>query len=138
MKKGDSKKRNRKKYQDLEGVALPSSLSHGGAGLDPFHRYAEPPTKPREAWVYGGGGARGLSCARGPYVVSFASFYEWGFGMPPHWFLCSLLQYHGLELHHITPSGVLHIVAFVTLCEAYLGIDPELDLWKYFFRVRRR
>jgi hypothetical protein len=24
----------------------------------------------------------------------------------------------------------------VTLCEAYLGIDPDLDLWKYFFHVR--
>jgi hypothetical protein len=32
--------------------------------------------------------------------------------------------------------GVLHITAFVTLCEAYLGIDLELDLWKYFFHVR--
>jgi hypothetical protein len=27
-------------------------------------------------------------------------------------------------------------VAFVTLYEAYLGIDPELDMWKYFFHVR--
>jgi hypothetical protein len=24
----------------------------------------------------------------------------------------------------------------VTLCEAYLGIDPKLDLWKYFFCVQ--
>jgi hypothetical protein len=46
---------------------------------------------------------------------------------------------YGLELHHLTPSGggVLHIAAFVTLCEAYLGIDPEFDLWKYFFCIRR-
>jgi hypothetical protein len=28
-------------------------------------------------------------------------------------------------------------VTFVTLCEAYLGIDSDLDLWKYFFRVCR-
>jgi hypothetical protein len=28
-------------------------------------------------------------------------------------------------------------VTFVTLCKAYLGIDPEFDLWNYFFRVRR-
>jgi hypothetical protein len=41
-------------------------------------------------------------------------------------------QYYGLEIHHLTPSGVLHITAFVTLCEAYLGIDLNLDLWKYF------
>jgi hypothetical protein len=69
------------------------------------------------------------------YVVSFTNFHERGFGMPPCQFLCSLLWYYDLELHHLTPSGVLHIANFVTLCEAYLGINPDLDLWKYFFHV---
>jgi hypothetical protein len=69
------------------------------------------------------------------YVVSFTAFYEWGFGVLPHQFLCSLLQYYGLELHHLTPLGILHIMTFVALCKAYLGIDTDLDLWKYFFRV---
>jgi hypothetical protein len=46
------------------------------------------------------------------------------------------MRYYSLELDHLTPIGVLHIVAFVTLCEAYLGIDTDLDLWKYFFHVR--
>jgi hypothetical protein len=45
-------KENRKWYQGLEGVELPSSLSHGGAGLDSIHRYTEPPAKTREPWVY--------------------------------------------------------------------------------------
>jgi hypothetical protein len=71
------------------------------------------------------------------YVVSFMAFYERWFGMPSHYFLCSLLQYYDLELHHLNPSGVLHIAAFITLCEAYLGVDPKFDLWNYFFRVRR-
>jgi hypothetical protein len=35
----------------------------------------------------------------------------------------------------MTPSGVLHIAAFMTLCEAYLGIDAEFNLWNYFFRI---
>jgi hypothetical protein len=69
------------------------------------------------------------------YMVSFVAFYERGFDMPPHRFLCLLLRYYGLELHHLTPSGVLHIATFMTLCEAYLGIDLEHDLWKYFFYV---
>jgi hypothetical protein len=69
------------------------------------------------------------------YVVSFVVFYERGFGTPLHRFLRSLLWYYGLELHHLTPLGVLHIAAFVTLCEAYLWIDHELQLWKYFFYV---
>jgi hypothetical protein len=66
------------------------------------------------------------------YVVSFMAFYKQGFGMPVHWFLRSLLWYYSLNLHHLTPSGVLHIATFMTLCETYLGIDLEFDLWKYF------
>jgi hypothetical protein len=71
------------------------------------------------------------------YVMSFVAFYERGFDMPPHQFCRSLLRYYSLKLHHLTPSGVLHIAAFMTLCGAYLGINPELDLRKYFFRVQR-
>jgi hypothetical protein len=55
--------------------------------------------------------------------------------MPLHQLLCSLLQCYGLELYHLTPSGLLHLTTFVTLCEAYLRIDHDLDLWKYFFSV---
>jgi hypothetical protein len=57
------KRANRKKYQGSEGVAPPFSLSHGGAGLDTFHRYAGPSAKIREAWVYVGSGACGQSGA---------------------------------------------------------------------------
>jgi hypothetical protein len=144
--RGERKRRKiGKKYQDLEGVAFPSSKSHGGAGLDFFHHYARPPAKTHEAWVLGGDRAQSLPCARGScvpapaerYVVSFVAFYERGFGTPPHRFLHSLLRYYGLRLHHLTPSGVLHIAALMTLGEAYLGIDLELDLWKYFFHVQR-
>jgi hypothetical protein len=36
----------------------------------------------------------------------------------------------------LTPLGILHIAAFVTLCEGYMGIEPYFDLWNYFFRAR--
>jgi hypothetical protein len=32
--------------------------------------------------------------------------------------------------------GILNIVAFVTLCEAYMGIEPHFDLWNHFFHVQ--
>jgi hypothetical protein len=49
------------------------------------------------------------------YVVTFVVFSERGFGVPSHQFLCSLLHYYGLELHHLKPSGILHITTFVTM-----------------------
>jgi hypothetical protein len=55
--------------------------------------------------------------------------------VPSHRLLCSLLQFFGLELHHLTPSGILHIAAFVNLCEAYMGIKPYFNLWNYFFHT---
>jgi hypothetical protein len=69
------------------------------------------------------------------YVVSFMAFYEWGFGTPTHRFFRSWFQCYGLEMHNLTPLGLLHIVAFVTLWGAYLGIHPEFGLWNYFFHV---
>jgi hypothetical protein len=69
----------------------------------------------------------------GGYAVSCMTFYEWGFGMPSHRFLRSLLRSYGLELHHLTPLRIVHMVAFVTLCETYIGIEPHFNLWRYFF-----
>jgi hypothetical protein len=49
------------------------------------------------------------------YVVAFLVFYEWAFNVSSHQFLCSLLQYYGLELHNLTSLGILHITTFVTM-----------------------
>lgn len=69
------------------------------------------------------------------YVVSFAAFHERGFGSPLHDFLRGLLHHYEIELHHLNPSGIQHMVAFVALFEGYLGVEPHFDLWCYFFKV---
>jgi hypothetical protein len=46
-----------------------------------------------------------------------------------------LLQFYGLELHNLTPLGIMHMAAFVTMCEAYMGIETHFNLWNYFFRA---
>jgi hypothetical protein len=51
-------------------------------------------------------------------LISVLAFHERGHGLPTHGFLHGLLIYYGLEFHHLTSSGVLHIMAFITLCEA--------------------
>jgi hypothetical protein len=65
--------------------------------------------------------------------VECAAFYERGFGVPSHRFLHSLLQFYDLELYHLTSSRILHMAAFVTLYDAYMGIESHFDLWNYFF-----
>jgi hypothetical protein len=69
-------------------------------------------------------------------IVVCAAIYERRFGLSSHQFLISLLWSYCLELHHLTPLGILHIAAFITLCEAYIGIEPPLNLRNHFFEAR--
>jgi hypothetical protein len=59
------------------------------------------------------------------FIVVCVAFFEQGFGLSSHRFLRSLLRSYGLELHHLTPLGIMHMAAFMTLCEAYIGIEPR-------------
>ena len=54
-------------------------------------------------------------------VVSFFVFHERGLGYPTHWFLRGLLNEWGLELQHLSPTRVLHIIDFITVYEASSG-----------------
>ena len=45
------------------------------------------------------------------------------------------MNYYNVELQHLTPNGIQHIAAFVTLCEGFPGISPHFNLWRYFFAV---
>ncbi|KAK1695501.1 hypothetical protein QYE76_012198 [Lolium multiflorum] len=35
------------------------------------------------------------------------------------------------------PNSILHLSIFVTVCEAFLGIDPHWGLWRKIFYVKR-
>jgi hypothetical protein len=39
-----------------------------------------------------------------------------------------LLHFYGIQMHHLTPNGVLHIACFITLCEGFLGTRPHWGL----------
>ena len=69
-------------------------------------------------------------------VVSFLTFHEHGLGYPTHWFLHGLLNEWGLELQHLNPTGVLYITGFVTVCEAFLGMEPHADFFRWLFSGR--
>jgi hypothetical protein len=70
------------------------------------------------------------------FWVMFLAFLPRGFSLPAHEFLHGLLFVYGVQLHQLTPNSLLHIACFITLCEAFLGIDPHWVLCKYLFRLR--
>ena len=69
-------------------------------------------------------------------VVCFLTLHERGLGYPAHWFLRGLLNNWGLELQHLNPMGVLHIADFVTVCEAFLRMEPHVDFFRRLFSSR--
>ncbi|KAK1611829.1 hypothetical protein QYE76_035502 [Lolium multiflorum] len=71
------------------------------------------------------------------YRVSFVDHLIRGLSAPIHPFLLGLLFIYGLQLHHLTPNSILHISIFITLCEAFLGVQPNWALWKRIFFCRR-
>jgi hypothetical protein len=66
----------------------------------------------------------------------FFAFLLHSLSLPAHEFLRGLLFVYGVQLHQLTPNSLLHITCFITLCEAFLGIDPHWVLWKFLFCLR--
>jgi hypothetical protein len=57
------------------------------------------------------------------------------FTTPAHRFLRGLLHYYKIEMQLLNPNGIQHMVAFIALCEGFLGISPHFDLWWHFFAI---
>ena len=53
-----------------------------------------------------------------------------------HWFLRRLLNEWGLDLQHLNPTRVLHIVGFINICEAFLGMEPHANFFRWLFSGR--
>jgi hypothetical protein len=69
------------------------------------------------------------------YVVSFIHFHERGFAAPASRFMCGLCYHYGVELHNFTPNAISQAATFVGVCEGFLGIPVNWDLWVHLFRA---
>jgi hypothetical protein len=69
------------------------------------------------------------------YVVSFIHFHERGFAAPASHFLRGLCYHYDVELHNFAPNAILQAATFVGVCEGFLGIPVNWDLWVHLFRA---
>jgi hypothetical protein len=69
------------------------------------------------------------------YIVSFMRFHERGFAAPASRFMRGLCYHYGVELHNFTPNAISQAATFVGVCEGFLGIPVNWDLWVHLFRA---
>jgi hypothetical protein len=69
------------------------------------------------------------------YVVSFVRFHERGFMAPASRFMRALCHHYGVELHNFAPNAISQAATFVGVCEGFLGITVNWDLWVHLFRA---
>jgi hypothetical protein len=63
------------------------------------------------------------------YVVSFIRHPERGFVAPASRFMRGLFHHYGVELHNFTPNAISQAATFVGVCEGFLGIPANWDIW---------
>ena len=68
----------------------------------------------------------------------FLAYVFRGLSLPAHEFLRYLLLHYGLQLWQLSPNSLLHLSIFITICEAFLGIEPHFGLWKKLFFLKRQ
>jgi hypothetical protein len=69
-------------------------------------------------------------------VVVLSSFHERDFGLPCTSFVRGLLFFYGLDIQNLHPNLDIHIACFITLCEAYLGMELHWKLWSHLFNTQ--
>jgi hypothetical protein len=63
-------------------------------------------------------------------TVVFYDHFPRGFALPASSFMRQFLDHFHLQPHHIGVNAMMVFSAFATLCEAYLGIWPNVELFR--------
>jgi hypothetical protein len=69
------------------------------------------------------------------YIVSFMRFHERGLTALASRFSRGLCYHYGVELQNFTPNAISQVATFVGVCEGFLGIPVNWDLWVNLFRT---
>jgi hypothetical protein len=61
--------------------------------------------------------------------VVFISHFERGFELSASPFFCALLDFFGLQPHHLSANECVTLSCYVAFCEGYAGLWPDVDFW---------
>ena len=66
-------------------------------------------------------------------ITTFTAHCECRFQVPPSKFLERVCRHYKIEVAQILPNAITMLSIFTILHEAWLGVEPYLDLWRYFY-----
>nr|CAE03594.1 OSJNBa0087O24.17 [Oryza sativa Japonica Group] len=69
-------------------------------------------------------------------MVAIEDYILCGFLPPPSEFLLLVLNFYGLSLLHLSPNSIAFLSIFSHLCEAYIGVEPFLNLFHFYYELR--
>ena len=69
-------------------------------------------------------------------VIMFKDFFAYGLQIPLIYFLRLVLETFKVQLHHLTPNGILTLSKFCYACETY-GALPDLDTFCTYYELQR-
>nr|ABF96497.1 retrotransposon protein, putative, unclassified [Oryza sativa Japonica Group] len=68
-------------------------------------------------------------------MVAVEDYILYGFLPPPSEFFLLVLNFYGLSLLHLNPNSIAFLSIFSHLCEAYIGVEPFLDLFRFYYEL---
>nr|AAV32122.1 putative heavy chain myosin [Oryza sativa Japonica Group] len=69
-------------------------------------------------------------------MVAVEDYILCSFLPPPSEFLLLVLNFYGLSLLHLNPNSIAFLSIFSCLCEAYIGVEPFVDLFRFYYELR--
>jgi hypothetical protein len=71
-----------------------------------------------------------------PGEFIFFTSYALAGVMPPFSSFFVLLEWYGLQLHHLLPHSIALVVIFIHFCKMYVGVWPSVRLFRLFHMLR--
>nr|AAT77382.1 hypothetical protein [Oryza sativa Japonica Group] len=69
-------------------------------------------------------------------MVAVEDYILCGFLPPPSEFFLLVLNFYGLSVLHLNPNSIAFLSIFSHICEAYIGVEPFLDLFRFYYELR--
>ena len=79
--------------------------------------------------------AEGRRLAKSAYPFFLHSVFS-GLVPPFSAFFTAVLEHYGIQALHLQPNSILLLSVFAFYCEAFMGVKPEVALFRHFFSLR--